>query len=152
MIVSMSERRVSRDIVVDAPPAAVFAVLADPREHGAFDGSGTVRSATTGPDRLSLGDRFGMSMRLGVPYSINNVVVEFEEDRRIAWRHLGHHRWRYELEPVGEGSTKVTETFDWSTARAPKVLELFGFPATNARGIEATLPRLKSYVEDRAGA
>ncbi len=148
----MSERRVSRDIVVDAPPSAVFAVLADPREHGRFDGSGTVRSAVKGPDRLSLGARFGMSMRLGVPYVISNEVVEFEEDRRIAWRHVGHHRWRYELEPVGEGSTKVTETFDWSTARAPKLLELVGYPATNTRGIEATLPRLKSYVEDRAGS
>jgi uncharacterized protein YndB with AHSA1/START domain len=148
----MTARQVSRDIVVDAPPSAVFDVLADPRAHGAFDGSGTVRSAITGPARLSLGDRFGMSMRLGVPYTINNEVVEFEEDRRIAWRHLGHHRWRYELEPVGHGSTKVTETFDWSAARAPKLLELFGFPATNTRGIEATLPRLKSYVEDRAGS
>ncbi len=148
----MNDRHVSRDIVVDAPPSAVFAVLADPREHGRFDGSGTVRSAVAGPDRLALGDRFGMSMRLGVPYTIKNEVVEFEEDRRIAWRHFGHHRWRYELEPVGEGSTKVTETFDWSTARAPKLIELVGFPATNTRGIEATLPRLKAYVEDRAGS
>jgi uncharacterized protein YndB with AHSA1/START domain len=148
----VSERQVSRDIVVDAPPSAVFAVLADPREHGRFDGSGTVRDAVAGPSRLALGDRFGMSMRLGVPYTIRNEVVEFEEDRRIAWRHLGHHRWRYELEPVGEGSTKVTETFDWSTARAPRLLELVGFPATNARGIEATLPRLKAHVEDRAGS
>jgi uncharacterized protein YndB with AHSA1/START domain len=148
----VSARQVSRDIVVDAPPSAVFDVLADPREHGRFDGSGTVRSAIKGPDRLSLGARFGMSMRLGVPYVISNEVVEFEEDRRIAWRHVGHHRWRYELEPVGEGGTKVTETFDWSGARAPKLIELVGYPATNTRGIEATLPRLKSYVEDRAGS
>lgn len=145
----MSARQVSRDIVVDAPPSAVFAVLADPREHGRFDGSGTVRDAVTGPDRLALGEKFGMSMRLGVPYTISNEVVEFEEDRRIAWRHFGHHRWRYELEPVGEGSTRVTETFDWSTSRAPKVIELLGFPASNARGIEATLPRLKAYLEGR---
>jgi uncharacterized protein YndB with AHSA1/START domain len=146
----VSERRVTRDIVVDAPPSAVFDVLADPRAHGEFDGSGTVRSAIKGPDRLSLGDRFGMSMRLGVPYTISNEVVEFEPDRRIAWRHVGHHRWRYELEPVGEGSTKVSETFDWSTSRAPWLLELVGYPATNARSIEATLPRLKAYVEGRS--
>jgi uncharacterized protein YndB with AHSA1/START domain len=146
----VSERRVTRDIVVDAPPSAVFEVLADPRAHGAFDGSGTVRSAITGPARLSLGDRFGMSMRLGVPYTINNEVVEFEEDRRIGWRHVGHHVWRYELEPVGEGSTRVSETFDWSTSRAPWLLELVGYPATNTRGIEATLPRLKAYVEGRS--
>jgi uncharacterized protein YndB with AHSA1/START domain len=146
----VSERRVTRDIVVEAPPSAVFDVLADPRQHGRFDGSGTVRSAVKGPARLSLGDRFGMSMRLGVPYTISNEVVEFAEDRRIAWRHVGHHRWRYELEPVGEGSTKVSETFDWSTSRVPRLLELVGYPATNARSIEATLPRLKAYVEGRS--
>jgi uncharacterized protein YndB with AHSA1/START domain len=143
----VSDRQVSRDVVVDAPPSAVFALLADPREHGRFDGSGTVRSAIAGPERLALGARFGMSMRIGVPYTINNEVVEFEEDRRIAWRHAGHHRWRYELEPVGEGATKVTETFDWSGARIPKLLELVGYPARNARAIEATLPRLKACVE-----
>ncbi|HEY2221882.1 SRPBCC family protein [Actinomycetospora sp.] len=148
----MSARQVSRDIVVEAPPATVFGVLADPREHGRFDGSGTVRSAIKGPDRLALGARFGMSMRLGVPYVINNEVVEFDEDHCIAWRHVGHHRWRYELEPAGEGSTKVTETFDWSTARAPKLLELLRYPATNTRAIEATLPRLKAHVEDRGGS
>jgi uncharacterized protein YndB with AHSA1/START domain len=146
----VSERRVTRDIVVDAPPSVVFDVLADPRQHGRFDGSGTVRSAVTGPTRLALGDRFGMSMRLGVPYTISNEVVEFDPDRRIAWRHVGHHRWRYELEPVGEGATKVSETFDWSTSRAPRLLELIGYPATNARSIEATLPRLKAYVEGRS--
>ena len=32
-----------------------------------------------------------------------------------------------------------------------KLIELIGYPATNTRGIEATLPRLKSYVEGREG-
>ena len=82
----MNDRQVSRDIVVDAPPSAVFEVLADPRAHGAYDGSGTVRSATEGPRRLGLGDRFGMSMRAGLPYTMVNEVVELEPDRRIAWQ------------------------------------------------------------------
>ncbi|GAA4820196.1 SRPBCC family protein [Actinomycetospora corticicola] len=145
----MSTRQVSRDIVIDASPSEVFDLLADPRRHGEFDGSGTVRSAIKGPDRLSLGSSFGMSMKLGVPYTINNTVVEFEQDRRIAWRHLGHHRWRYELTPV-DGGTQVTETFDWSDSRAPAVLELLRYPATNTRAIEKTLPRLKAVVEGRS--
>jgi uncharacterized protein YndB with AHSA1/START domain len=145
----VSTRQVSRDIVIDAPPSAVFDLLADPRRHGEFDGSGTVRSAVKGPDRLSLGSSFGMSMKLGVPYTISNTVVEFEQDRRIAWRHMGHHRWRYELTPV-DGGTKVTETFDWSESRAPVVLELLRYPATNTRAIEKTLPRLKAVVEGRS--
>jgi uncharacterized protein YndB with AHSA1/START domain len=146
----VSTRQVSRDIVIDAPPSAVFDLLADPRRHGEFDGSGTVRSAIKGPDRLSLGSSFGMSMKLGVPYTISNTVVEFEQDRRIAWRHVGHHRWRYELTPVGEHATKVTETFDWSESRAPVVLELLRYPAANTRAIEKTLPRLKAYLEGRS--
>ena len=74
--------------------------------------------------RLTLGATFGMKMKLGVPYPIENTVVEFEENRLIAWRHMGGHRWRYELEPVDDG-TKVTETFDWSTSKAPFALEIF---------------------------
>ena len=136
-------RSVSRSVVVPAPPGEVFALLADPRRHAEIDGSGTVKGVVSGPERLSLGSRFGMRMRLGVPYVISNEVVELEPDRRIAWRHLGHHVWRYELEPV-DGGTRVTETFDWGPARAPRVLELLGVPARNARAVEATLERLSA--------
>ena len=134
-------RSVSRSVVVAAPPAQVFSLLADPRRHAEIDGSGTVKGAMKGPDRLSLGDRFAMRMRLGVPYVISNQVVELEPDRRLAWRHLGHHIWRYELEPVDAG-TRVTETFDWAHARSPLALELLGIPARNARSIDATLDHL----------
>lgn len=136
-------RSVSRTAVVDAPPTEVFALLADPRRHAEFDGSGTVRGRLRGPDRLSLGARFGMRMHLLLPYAITNEVVEFEPDRRIAWRHLGHHVWRYQLAPAERGRTEVTETFDWAPARAPRALELAGVPARNARSIERTLARLQ---------
>jgi len=91
---------------------------------------------------LTLGSRFGMSMKMGpLPYRISNRVVEFEQDRLIAWAHFGKHRWRYELTPV-EGGCEVTETFDWSTARSPKFIESAGYPKANLRAIEATLDRL----------
>lgn len=144
-------RSVSRSTVVEAPPSAVFALLADPRRHPDFDGSGSVKSSLSAPARLSLGARFGMRMRIAAPYVISNKVVEFEEDRRIAWRHMGRHVWRYELEPAGAG-TRVIETFDWSTAVAPRVLELLKVPAHNARSIEATLPRLKALAEQEHAA
>ena len=134
-------RSLSRSAVVPARPAQVFDLLADPRRHAEIDGSGTVRAALRGPERLRLGARFGMRMRLGLPYVVRNEVVELVPDRRIAWRHLGHHVWRYELEPVDAG-TRVTETFDWSRSRSPRGLELCGIPARNARSIDATLARL----------
>jgi uncharacterized protein YndB with AHSA1/START domain len=142
-------RSVSRSTVVDAPPARVFALLSDPRRHPDFDGSGTVKGRLRGPSALSLGARFGMRMRIGLPYVISNQVVEYEQDRRIAWRHFGHHVWRYDLEPVDDG-TRVTETFQWGTARTPKALELAGIPARNTRSIEQTLPRLKALAESEA--
>lgn len=138
----MSDRRVSASTVVAAPPAAVFAMIADPRRHGEFDGSGTVRDAVSGPATLSLGAEFGMKMQLGpLHYRIGSTVVEFEPDRLIGWQHFGRHVWRYELDAV-DGGTRVTETFDYGPARAPRFLELLGYPERNAAGIRATLARL----------
>lgn len=142
----MAARTVSVTRVVDAPPERVFDVLADPAAHPLIDGSGTVKEtkARSGT-RLALGSRFGMAMKLGVPYGIVNEVVEFEEGRLIAWRHLGGHRWRWQLEPV-DGGTAVTETFDWSTSRSPIALEVMRVPARNKRSIEATLERLAAHL------
>lgn len=138
-------RSVGASVVVAAAPAVVFAVLADPRRHAEFDGSGTVRGVLSGPDRLGPGARFGMTMRWGLPYRISNTVVEFDEGRRIAWRHFGRHVWRYELEPVA-GGTRVTETFDYTPARSPRALELAGAPQRNLRSIRATLDRLADLL------
>jgi hypothetical protein len=143
----MTTRSVSESVVVAAEPAEIFAVLADPRRHAELDGSGTVKGAMQGPSQLYKGARFGMRMRLGVPYAVRNTVVEFEENKRIAWRHFAHHIWRYELEPVS-GGTRVTETFDWGPARAPKAVELMGFPKANQKGIIATLERLRARFAD----
>ena len=140
-----ASRSVSRTTVVPASPVTVFALLADPARHPDVDGSGTVRARLRGPSRLSLGARFGMRMRLGVPYVMTSRVVEFEEDRRIAWQHVGRHVWRWELAPVPEG-TRVTETFDWGPSLAPRVLEQLGVPARNARSIELSLARLRDLV------
>ncbi|GAB3460762.1 SRPBCC family protein [Actinophytocola sediminis] len=143
----MTDRQISMTRVIDAPATRIFDLLADPANHPAIDGSGSVRQARgTGPRRLALGDRFGMEMRLGVPYKVLNTVVEFEDGKQIAWRHFYGHRWRWQLRDLGDGRTEVTETFDWSTARFPRGIELFGFPARNRKGIEATLQRLDEVL------
>jgi hypothetical protein len=141
----MPEQQVSVSRFIAAPPEAIFAVLADPSKHAVIDGSGTVKGARGEPTRLALGDSFGMTMRIGLPYAIKNTVVELEEDRLIAWAHVGGHRWRYRLEPV-EGGTEVTETFDWSTARAPWFIERMGYPRKHPAGMARTLERLDAYV------
>ena len=80
---------VSASATVDAPPEAVFDYLRRPANHAEINGDHTVQGATSGPDRLSLGDSFGMKMRMGVPYWMRSKVVEFEPNRQIAWCHLG---------------------------------------------------------------
>lgn len=147
---------VSESITVDAPPDVVFAILAAPRQHSRIDGSGSVGSVISGPERISgKGDRFIVRMKLfGVPYVIQNRVVEFEPDRLIAWRHFTANRWRYELAPTADGGTTVTETFDMSRAnRLTDVLvRRAKFPERNREGIIATLERLKKAAEADADA
>jgi hypothetical protein len=132
--------RVSR--LVPATPQEIFDLLADPREHPTFDGSGTVKQSNPNvPDRLELGSKFGMSMKMGVPYKITNEVVEFDEPSLIAWRHMGGHIWRYRLEAT-DGGTMVTEEFDWRPSKGPMVLKLMKTPQRNTKAMEATLDRL----------
>ncbi|WP_166134775.1 SRPBCC family protein [Nocardioides ochotonae] len=147
----MTSRRVLASTTTTAPADVVFDILADPRQHSRVDGSGTVRDAIAGPDRLSLGAKFGMNMRMGVPYKITSTVVEFEEGRRLAWQHPGGHIWRYELEPDGE-RTRITETFDYSDVNGvqAKMYELLGMTTRNRRGIEKTLVRLADAAEQDA--
>ncbi|MGF1599067.1 MAG: SRPBCC family protein [Acidimicrobiales bacterium] len=140
------KRQVSVSREIPAEPDAIFALLADPASHHRFDGSDSVVAGhADNPERLSLGARFGMDMKMGLPYRITNEVVEFTEGRRIAWRHFGHHIWRYELEPV-EGGTRVTETFDWASARFPPFYEWVGYPARHEKNMAETLVRLERLV------
>ena len=107
-----------------------------------------------GPARLSLGATFGMAMKLGIPYSMANEVIEFEENRLIAWqahypgaigRFVGGRIWRYELEPV-EGGTRVRETWDVSRDHMRRLLKLGPIPATTRKNIERTLDHIAQVV------
>jgi len=147
----MTDQLISASTTVDAPPSTVFAILSDPRQHSRIDGSGSVGTVIEGPDQVQAkGETFTVHMKLfGVPYKITNRIVELEQDRRIAWRHFGAHRWRYELAPTDDGGTTVTETFDYSRYSPlwKRLLHVAGFPDRNRRGIEQTLDRLRDAAE-----
>jgi uncharacterized protein YndB with AHSA1/START domain len=114
---SESSEVVSVERVIPASAEAIFELLADPDRHHDIDGSGALVKAKQGSQRLALGSRFGMAMKVGIPYTMVSTVVEFDEPRLIAWQtrgpgNLGGGRiWRYELEPV-DGGTLVRESWD----------------------------------------
>ncbi len=147
--------RVSVHRHIPAPPDEIFDLLADPGRHADIDGSGTVERARSGGRRLSLGDSFGMDMRLGTSYSTKNVVVEFEEDRLIAWQTraappvdqvLGGRIWRYELAPA-DGGTFVTETWDVTTEALPSRLGVRLTMAGHTKdSMERTLERIETLL------
>ncbi|MCB1016303.1 MAG: SRPBCC family protein [Acidimicrobiales bacterium] len=143
--------------VIVAPPEAIFRYLANANLHHEIDGSGTVVAARDAPDPLVLGSTFGMSMKMGVPYSMVSTVVEYEPNRRIAWQTKGPGRiggrfggriWRYELEPVG-GGTAVRESWDIrqeSPLTKPLVKALAS--KETARNMAATLERIEALVTE----
>lgn len=142
--VDTGPNKVSRRVTVNAPAAEIFALVANPHRHPELDGSGTVRDTpVTGPDVLTPGAKFSVGMKqFGLPYKITSKATEVVENRVVEWQHPMGHRWRWELADVSPTTTEVTETFDYSTAKAPKALELLGFDKKNAQGIEGTLRAL----------
>ena len=150
----MADRQVSTERVIAAPPETIFAVLADPAQHPVIDGSGTLQQTRgDAPARLALGSRFGMNLRNGVPYFVKNTVVEFDENRRIAWQTRGPGKlgakfggriWRYELEPV-DGGTLVRESWDVSQEKSKGMTKRFAAGKTG-KNMEATLARIEQLV------
>ena len=136
-------------IVISAPATQIFDLLADPRCHSLFDGSGTIQGSISGPVRLHLGARFGMAMKIKVPYRITNTVVAFEEGRKISWCHLMKWTWNYQLEEMANSKTRVTETFDAREIPfyAKRWLKLTGAMAHNPKWIAKSLVRLKAICE-----
>lgn len=142
----MSAYLVSESAVIAADPQRLFDIVADPAMHPVIDGSGSVQAARSGgPERLSMGAKFGMDMKLGAPYKIENTVVEFEDGRQIGWRHFNGHIWRYTFETV-DGGTRVTEQWDARPVWNKLLLRIAGFPKRNRAGIRGTLKRLAEHV------
>lgn len=141
--------------VIQAPPNKIFELLADPAQHSVIDGSGTVVGAKSPQGKqLELGDTFGMSMKMGIGYSMVNTVTEFEADRRITWqakppgrmgKFLAGRMWRYELEPV-DGGTLVTESWDISQDKQRFLLKHSPLPKKTEQNMSKTLEKIEELV------
>jgi hypothetical protein len=142
-------RTTAARIVIDAPAQQIFDLIADARCHPLFDGSATLQGSISGPVRLHLGARFGMAMKIKLPYRITNTVVAFEEGKKISWCHLMKWTWSYDLEDLGDGRTQVTEIFNardipWF---ASKWLDATGSLERNPKWMAKSLVKLKAICE-----
>lgn len=152
----MSKDVVSVERVIPVPAERIFALLSDAGRHKELDGSGTLQGLRAEPQPLGLGAEFGMKMRAyGVPYRMKNRVIEFEQDRSIAWQTLPDYPltgriaagriWRYELEPV-DGGTLVRESWD-ITREAPLTKPLVrGLGPKTQADMARTLERIEQIV------
>ncbi|TLP75738.1 SRPBCC family protein [Nesterenkonia sphaerica] len=136
---------------IDAPAARIFELLADPAKQAQWDGNNNVGEAESGQQVSAVGDVF--TVRLTNDKVRDNHVVEFAQDRLIAWKPANEgqapagHLWRWQLEERGDGTTVVTHTYDWSEltdqARLPKARSI------DASYLAASIERLKEVVTGR---
>ena len=114
-----SERIVSAERTVHAPAEVLFELIADAARQPEWDGNDNLARAAEGQRVRAVGDVFITELTRDGAVRENHVV-EFEEGRRIAWlpapagEQPRGHRWRWELEPVGDGTTRIRHTYDWT--------------------------------------
>ena len=146
--------------LIVAPASAIFDLLANPARHQEIDGSGTVKGVPDGGDggaqRLALGSKFGMSMKMGIGYTMENTVVEFEENVRIAWQprptqtvmawFVGGRIWRYQLVEQ-DGGTLVRESWEISQEKQPWAVR--NLRSKTVDSMTKTLERIAKVVETK---
>jgi uncharacterized protein YndB with AHSA1/START domain len=147
----MPERVVTAGREIAAGAQQIFELIADPAQQPRWDGNDNLAQAESGQRVRAVGDVFTMTNTTGKVRE--NHVVEFEEGRRIAWRPAEPgrpapgHLWRWELQPIDSGHTRVTHTYDWTELtdenRIPRAR------ATTADRLQASVDRLAALAESR---
>jgi hypothetical protein len=156
----MGSEQMTASTTVDAPPDAVFAVLADPSNHVAIDGTGWVKEDQDGRRITAVGQVFRIGMyhenHPDGDYDIANLVEVFDEPAAIGWKPgtedgpdgaLAHGgwSWRYDLEEVAPSQTKVTLTYDWSGA-TPESRAVIQFPPFGQDHLDQSLQHLATLA------
>ena len=146
----MTTDRIEVQRIIEAEPAAIFAILCDPQGHVDIDSSGMLQSAEGDPV-TAIGDSFVVHMdrealndypELG-RYDVTVRIAAFELNREIAWTILGRirpqigHVYGYRLEPTEQG-TLVTSYYDWSNID-PTWRDAGIFPVISEGALRATL-------------
>lgn len=142
--VDAGSRTVARRVEVAAPAAELFALIANPRQHYALDGSGAMRDVPVlGPERLTVGDSFTVGLqRSGISYQATSTVTALEDDKFIEWEDSYGRRWRWEFAETADGTTEVTESLDSSSELTPLFDQMSGDADRHASAITESLHML----------
>ena len=156
---------VSDTVLVSAPPATVYALVADPTRTAEW--SPENRGARTpGAGPLAVGAVFtGRNERHGARWTTECVVTAADPGERFAFRvrAIGLRtprvrariaRWEHRLEATSDGGTRVTQTWtderrwpDPVAAVVDRVLTRSSFAAFQRENLATSLARLKQLVE-----
>ncbi|GAA1863726.1 hypothetical protein GCM10009836_50090 [Pseudonocardia ailaonensis] len=158
-----TSRKIAVSKVVGAPAGQVFAVLSDPGRHREIDGAGMLQGVEGEPQPLvAVGQTFAMNMHqdaLG-DYRMINKVTALMPDARIGWSpaldpgcelaaklgdmEVGGHTFTYDLSDQGDGTTKVTQTYEWMSVKDEQFLAML--PVVSENQLSASLDRLDEAV------
>ncbi len=156
----MKPARMTATMTIDAPPDAVFAVLADPAAHAAIDGTSWVREPLDAAQLTETGQIFRMAMyhhnHPDKDYEMANRVEVIERPRMIACQPgqkspetsqhgFGGWVWRYDLDESAPSQTTVTLTYDWSAVPEP-IRKNIQFPPFAHDHLENSLQHLSDLV------
>ncbi|PWH07510.1 polyketide cyclase [Brachybacterium endophyticum] len=142
-------RVVSASREIAAPAGLIFELIADPARQSEWDGNDNLAEAASGQRVRGVGEVFSTTLTTGAVRE--NHVVDFDEGLRIAWLPAPEgeqppgHLWRWDLEPLSEGSTRVIHTYDWTDLHEEKRQERAR--ATTAANLRASLDRLATLAE-----
>jgi uncharacterized protein YndB with AHSA1/START domain len=124
----MSSDRVSASRRIAAPADKLFQIVSNPNGHVEIDGSGMLVAAPGARQLTAVGETFDMDMDrepLGdIPdmgkYQVSNTVTQIVPNRLFEWGiglkggpSVGH-VYGWQLEPVDDTTTDVTNYCDWS--------------------------------------
>lgn len=149
-----NERIVTAEATTSAPAEVIFELIAEPSEQPKWDGNDNLEAASPGQRVHKVGDVFRMLNKGGAVR--DNIVIEFTEGRVIAWQPapVGEaprgHTWKWEVEPLANGTTLVRHTYDWTGLTDESRFARARF--FTAERLRESLTRLIKYAEEIAAA
>lgn len=136
------------ETTLQASPAEIYALIANPARHAELDGGTTVRSLNKGEDaEFHEGDTFSQKMVMGIPYTLPMKVTRADKNRGVTWLHPGKHTWSWDIIDHHDGTVTVRETFDATGSQIAglPLYELYhamGSFRTNRKNIALSLANL----------